>query len=174
MLIGYYYDVEATVYSREVERHNLNLAQVLISSPRLAYSDGKKIYRGILDWDKVENQLVKGSELLSEIGYPNSLMAIGIRNLGTGDSKAVGALGPISILDSPIANAILCLGPPKFSLDMIFRIPPLSLWYPSDIARCVPNEIGKYGTEIRSFPISIIKNNVVYSGVLKVSIMEMW
>jgi len=175
MLIGYYFDVEAAVISAEVERHNLNLAQVLISSPRIAYSDGDKIYRGILDWDKVNSQLVSGSELLNEIGYPNSVMVIGVKNLDTGDSKSIVYFGSFSIPGLNIFDFIACMQSAiNINIDMIFRIPPGSLWYISDIVACEVTEASKYGTEVRSFPISIRKNGEVHPGVLIVTLLELW
>jgi len=175
MLIGYYYDIETAVISAEVERHNLNLAQVLISSPRLVYSDGNQNYRGILDWDKVDKQLVSGSDLLKEIGYPDSVMAIGVKNLDTGETRSVAYSGPIMLRALNIVDYINCLKDHiKINLDMIFRIPPFSPWYPSDIAVCGVTEASKYGTAVKSFPISIRKNGEVHPGILFVTIMELW
>lgn len=173
MLIAYYFDVEDAVTKSEVERHNLNLAQVLISSPRLTYSDGNQNYRGILDWSKVDKQLVSGSELLNEIGYPNSIMAIGVKNLDTGKTKSVAYFGSFSLTGLNIVDFWGCLKP-KISLDMIFRIPPLPPWYLSDIVACAATEASKYGTEVRSFPISVIEGGEVHPGILFVTIMEFW
>lgn len=175
LLLGYYIDVEAAVVSAEVERHNINLAQVLISSPRIAYSDGEKIYRGILDWEKVNNQLTSGSELLNEIGYPNSIMVISVRNLDTDESKSVSYLGSFPLRGFIWENFLECLQDKvKIRLDMIFRIPPGSPWYPSDIDVCAGTEASKYGTEVRTFPISIRKDNEVHPGILQIALMEVW
>jgi hypothetical protein len=50
----------------------------------------------------------------------------------------------------------------------------MSPWYPSDVAACTGSVSSKYGTEVRSFPISIMKGGNVYPGVMMVVIMELW
>ena len=49
MSISRYISVHEIVQESAVDRHALNLGQVLLSHPRLVYQDGNYLYRGIFE-----------------------------------------------------------------------------------------------------------------------------
>lgn len=60
----------------KVNRHAINLANALISSENMTYEDDGKIYRGILDADKLEKNLGK-----IDLLYPDSEATISVTDL---------------------------------------------------------------------------------------------
>jgi len=88
LFIGYYVIIKGVIKSSEDERKTINLGHVLISSDKLAYSDEKRINRGILDENKLEQ--MQPDELFDEIGYPNYNYFIQVNNTDSGKSWLIG------------------------------------------------------------------------------------
>lgn len=189
LFIGRYFELHAIVVSSEVERHTIDLAQVLLSSDRLCYSDNDQIHRGVFEESKLDIQLIDGSELSQEIGYPNSILIIGIVDVDTGDEWSMKIYGPFSIEGLHATEFIKCLSTKvKIDAGTIFRmgpcvvIPPffqpiclaLSFWEYYDIGACLEAGISRYGTHKRHFPIGIKTGNDVHMGLLAITIMELW
>lgn len=86
--IGFYVIIKAVLTSAEEERNAINLAHVLISSDLLAYSDEKRVHRGILDEDKLDG--LDSAELFKEISYPSYKYFFNVTNLDSGKSWVVG------------------------------------------------------------------------------------
>ena len=89
------YEMHTVTLEYETERHAINLANVLMSSDKLAYEQNGKIYRGILNASKLNDTMYNRSEFLSDIsgklkklkdigiGYPNSYMIVEVIDLNT-------------------------------------------------------------------------------------------
>jgi hypothetical protein len=185
LIMGYFTDLESEIKYQEVERQNINLAQVIISSPLIAYNDGHMTSRGVIDWGKATHQLTGGSELLKEVGYPNSFIVLGIRNLDTDEHIEVSYIGPTSVSSAIQTSAITnffgtCLAP-HIGWDTLLSFiakgsvgAAFNMWDPGRIDPCMNSLSNKYGTEVRTFPIAIKKGGSVYPGILRVTIMEAW
>ena len=140
------------------ERHAINLANVLISSEKLAYENDRKMMRGILDVDKLDEIFVRsGSFTLIPIkdigiGYPNSLTLVRIIDLEKCNSFDIcdgwiGYLsGPITLQGLSIVKFGECLSEhAKANVESLFRGiltgPALAWWHPLDLQNCVQNNI---------------------------------
>jgi hypothetical protein len=88
LFIGYYVIIKGVINDAKQERNTMNLGQILISSDMLAYSDGKTIYRGILDVGKLDS--IDTSELFKEISYPSYQYFFTVNNTESGQYWIVG------------------------------------------------------------------------------------
>lgn len=88
LFIGYYVIIKGVVKGADEERDTINLAQILISSDLLAYSDEKRIHRGILDENKLDG--VDSDKLFEEISYPSYEYFFQVENLDSGKFWIVG------------------------------------------------------------------------------------
>lgn len=137
------------------ELRAINLANLLISSEKIAYQRDGKIMRGILDAEKLDDLFVKKQEFLADakalfrpkdigIGYPNSLNLVRVVDLEDCDSN--GCRGWIAFLSAPLSleglsidKFLVCLGEHvKPDLGAVFR---QSLWQPIDVEDCVKNTV---------------------------------
>jgi hypothetical protein len=140
------------------ERHAIQLANVLISSEKLAYENDGKMMRGILDVDKLDEIFViSGSLNLVSIkdigiGYPNSLTLVRIIDLEKCNSFDIcdgwiGYLsGPITLQGLSIVNFGDCVSEhAKADVGSLFRGlftgPALAWWNPLDLANCAENNL---------------------------------
>lgn len=78
-----YLDMKIFVKVSEDEREKITLAQVLLSSDMLTYSDENKVHRGVFDKTKLDN--LKQEELFKEIGYPDKEYFVKIEERETGN-----------------------------------------------------------------------------------------
>jgi len=97
---GKYFDIHAIVESNEMERHTINMAQILSSSKKLVYSESiggeERFYRGVFDKSKLDNEFIPEEEyktgiieresgVKEDITYPNSVTRLTIKNLDNDD-----------------------------------------------------------------------------------------
>lgn len=177
-----FWDVHVMVVEAGVERHAINLAQVLLSSDKLnvEFPTEKSIpYRGIFDKEKIEQQFVKGSELSKEIGYPNSMAIIGVEDLDTGELWTLGIGGPVTIEGLKITSFLDCLiSKIKIDHTIFFRVGFVpgfpSFWENYDVVSCIVSEASNYGAVVRYFPVAIKSGDEVHLGKLAVTVMEFW
>lgn len=100
--LGYYVIIKTIVTSAEEDRNAINLAQVLISSDKLACSDDKHIQRGILDEKKLSS--LDSAILFEEVSYPSYKYFLNITNLDTGKNWIIGERFDAKILKTfPVA-----------------------------------------------------------------------
>jgi hypothetical protein len=136
-----------------IERQSINLANVLISSEKLAYEQNGKIYRGILDAEKLKIFTKNGepTEVDIGIGYPNSLNVVLVMDMETcnppcfvqgGDCKnsicdtwSAILKGPILIEGFSTIKFISCIG------ENIKLGRAIFVWYPQDWEKCVRNSL---------------------------------
>ena len=94
IFISKLYEIHTLTLEYETERHAINLANVLISSHKLAYEKNGKIYRGILNASKLDELMYNKRKLLPDIrtklkpkdigiGYPNTYMLVKVIDLDT-------------------------------------------------------------------------------------------
>jgi hypothetical protein len=69
LFVGYWVEINGIINSAENDRKAMNLCHILISYDMIAYSDEKRIYRGILDEEKLNN--MDSEKLFDEISYPS-------------------------------------------------------------------------------------------------------
>lgn len=153
-------DIHVSVNEATAERHATNLANVLISSEKLAYEKDGKISRGILDSSKLDEVFIKKNDFLSGVGvylqpkdiglgYPNTLNLVGVIDLESCQNSDCD--GWIASLSGPVT--IEGLSPVKFTNCMAENIKidagsffrflvgsvPAAIWQPWDIEKCVKN-----------------------------------
>ena len=163
-------DIRVAIDEATTERHAINLANVLISSEKLAYKD-EKILRGVLDSSKLDNLFIKKNSFILNplsymtkvadigIGYPNTLNQVVIIDLEKcGNDNCDGWIGllsgPISIEGLSIVKFTECMGQNiKIDVGSIFRGivggiigGPVgafvgTLWQPWDLDKCIKNTI---------------------------------
>lgn len=144
-------DIRVSVMEATAERHAINLANVLISSEKLAYKDNGKISRGILDASKLDNVFINKNDFLADvrgslqpkdigigIGYPNTLNLVEVidlekcKNYVTStrppttvtecDGWIASLSGPVTLQDLSIPKFLDCLEQnKKIDVGSIFR-----------------------------------------------------
>jgi hypothetical protein len=160
-------EIHTTVNEATAERHAINLANVLISSEKLAREDEGKILRGILDSGKLDNVFVNKKKFLEAasannldeyfqpkdigIGYPNSLNLVEVIDLESCQNSAcdgwiVSLSGPISLQGLSAVKFANCLAETaKLDTGSLFRYmmfgPVGALWQSFDIEKCIANTI---------------------------------
>ncbi|MEM5853174.1 MAG: hypothetical protein QXG39_00920 [Candidatus Aenigmatarchaeota archaeon] len=151
-------EVHVAIEENTLERRAINLANLLISSEKIAYEKDGKIMRGILDSEKLENIFSREYIFLSQelktknigIGYPNSIILVRVLDLeecdSSGNCKGWATLlsGPISLEGTSINKFLKCLSEHvKLDVGSIFRWAVggivLGLWQPWDVKNCVQN-----------------------------------
>lgn len=169
-----YLDIHEMVVESTVEGHALNLGQVILASPRLAYQDGIFVHRGIFEKNKIEEQLNPGSELTSEVGYPNSIIVIGVKDFENPDQTwQVKFKGRWSLSGTKTYTFLNCLWEQiEIEPRMIFK--PTIFWDIYDVAGCIQAEVSNYGTATRVFPVAIKDGDDIHSGALYVTVQEAW
>ena len=88
LFIGYYVIIKGIVSGADDERKAINLGQVLISSDKLAFSDENRVYRDILDKEKLNN--FNSNDFFEEIGYPNYIYFFEVYDLDSGEKWVMG------------------------------------------------------------------------------------
>lgn len=171
-----YLDIHEMVREAGVERHTLNLGQVLLSSDKLAYQDDIFTHRGIFVREKIVSQLQGGSELTEEVGYPNSIIVIGVEDFETNEKWDVTTYGSFSVEGLKLSDLITCLvSKLRIDFSMIFRRGPgAPFWETYDVRSCLRAEMSDYGSAVRSFPIAIKDGDDIHSGRLVVTVNEWW
>jgi hypothetical protein len=145
------------------ERQTINLANLLISSEKIAHEKDGGIMRGVLDAEKLDSVFIKRTDFVSDvqalfqpidigIGYPNSINIVRVVDLEKCDSSG-NCDGWIAVLSSPVTLQGLsitkfnsCLSEHvKLDLGSVFRWifggPLLGLWQPWDLKNCVQNTV---------------------------------
>ena len=161
MFLSRVLEVHVVVSEMNAERHAINLANVLISSEKLAYEKDGKISRGILDSTKLDNVFINKREFLSDvrvylepkdigIGYPNTLNLVWVLDLDScQDSDCDGWMaslsGPVTLEGLKPVKFTECLAENvkldqwgsnfRFYFGGIFG----ALWQPQDIEKCIKN-----------------------------------
>lgn len=120
-------EIHVTVNEATIERHAINLANVLISSEKLAYEEDGKISRGILDSSKLDSVFVRKDKFLEEvinqksfpstdigIGYPNTWNLVDVIDLETCQSSGcdgwiISLSGPVSLQGLSTVKFVNCL-----------------------------------------------------------------
>jgi len=87
---GRYFDISGTVKEDEMMRHALTLGNVILSSDKLAYADQNKIYRDMLDSNKIEKLSSDPSPLFNAISYEKSSYSLVIVDEESGKTWTVG------------------------------------------------------------------------------------
>jgi hypothetical protein len=175
-LMSKFLEIHSFVNELTVERHAINLANVLISSEEIAYEKDGKIWRGVLDSSKLDDVFVKKDEFIADtdenlqpkdigIGYPNSLNLVEVIDLESCqnsecDGWIVSLSGPVLLKDLSVTRFASCLSENvKLDIGSIFRWivggPAAALWQPYDINKCVQNTVpGSIKSLFTGTPIS--------------------
>ncbi|MEM5843925.1 MAG: hypothetical protein QW841_01640 [Candidatus Aenigmatarchaeota archaeon] len=81
---GYYFDVGIQVNEGREERSVITIANILLSSPRLAYEEDGRIQRAVLDSSKLSS--ISANDLINEVSYPKTKYKVSVKNLRTGNT----------------------------------------------------------------------------------------
>jgi hypothetical protein len=161
LLLSRFLEIHLAVTEATVERHAINLANVLISSEKIAYEKDEKISRGVLDSSKLDDVFIRKSEFLAYakgylqpkdigIGYPNTLNLVEVIDLeNCKDSECDGWIvslsGPILLEGLSVSKFATCLTENvKIEIGSLFRLiatgdPVMALWQHWDINKCIQN-----------------------------------
>lgn len=155
-------EIHVSIDEATTERHAINLANVLISSEKLAYQENGKTSRGILDADKLGKIFLKRDEFIQYarlspipkdigIGYPNTLSLVEVLDLESCqdlkcDGWAIYLSGPLTAKGLSVVEFAKCMAQnEKIDIGYLFRSvvlgPLFGRWQPWDIAKCVKNNI---------------------------------
>lgn len=178
-IFGKYFDIHLIVLSSEVERHTINLAQLLLSSEYLVYGeDGifNKSYK-IFDRNKLDLQLgtsistlTKDSEINREIGYPNSVHIIYVEDFSNnkkwflvgGSSTTAEEFSAVEYINCLISKL------PSNIFDIAFPY----IWDKWDVYSCELRVSKKIGTFVKSFPVAIRDGDETHLGRLTIRLIE--
>ncbi|MEM3393666.1 MAG: hypothetical protein QXY79_01300 [Candidatus Methanomethylicia archaeon] len=156
-----------------IERKSLNLANILISSDKLCYESNGKIYRGILDANKLDTFFVKNDYPIQVdigIGYPNSINIVSVVDLESCNPDCLFSYGEcensfcdgwFAYLSAPIS--LEGFSTSKFFTCMIENFKPMRAifgWYHQDLEKCV-----KYSQESTGISIFYTKGAPVNNGL---------
>jgi hypothetical protein len=192
LVLGKYFETHTIVEGSEVEHHAILLGNLYMSSDKLSVTDGSSIQRGVFDKKKLDTELInranfgdyskilKSSDLFKEIGYPVSIIIVGVSDLESNNGWFLIGNGPGS--SDPSKNIIIdttfvkCLvGKVKIDWNTIFRrlyVVLPSLWDQADFDACLQKSTGASGIAQRTFPVSIKDGDDVHVGVMNVYILE--
>ncbi len=155
--LGRYFDIHAFVKGNEVERHTINLAQVLLSSENLAYTDANIIHRGLLDKDKLDEQFAEADTDIKNMWYPNSIISIEVKDLESGSKWNLVYSGEIT-KTSGISEHLECIN-------------GIDIW---DIKSCEASLESRTGTAVKQFPLTIrLSENEIHVGRMTVKLTEL-
>jgi len=196
LFIGRYFDIKTIINENAVDRHAIALGNVLLSSDKIAHSDGTKVYRGIFDKEKLDEHMInqnnfldfikifQSNEVLKEISYPDSLIAVNVVDRETGESWMLFGYGKMSIRAFSATAYGECLFS-KLKLDaqtvfrtasntIVFRVLGLTkIWDEYDLIAC-ESELGdRLGTSYSVLPVAIrLSNGEIHMGVLSLRLTE--
>jgi len=91
-----YFDIKSEVQESDVDRHAFTLGNIFLSSEKLAYSDGDKLYRGIFDKNKIDNIKDNSDSLFNGLAYPASSVEITIEDTDSNNKWYFSGNGPPS------------------------------------------------------------------------------
>ena len=163
-------NVYAIVAEYEADIHNINLAQVLMSS-ELAYSDGNTVQRGVFDKGKLDAGQLENLD----IWYPDAIAVVGINDTETGETWSA-VLAPEKVGGVMVSDVLNCLSDTQnFNVfELIFRIPAFSPWKWPDLVKCTMEGVNEIVPAVRDFPIAIrVSENEVHSGNMRISLREL-
>jgi hypothetical protein len=185
LFFGGFFDTHTMVEGSDVERHAITMANVLLSSRNLAYSDGSKNLRGIFDKKKLDKNLLKEESSLDILGlrnsardlgisYPNSIAFVRISDLETNDVWYVSLVGKSTVEGSSMTDYFECLwNNMKIEPQMLFRIPNLSPWKIWDLRKCYMVYASSSGVSTQGFPVAIrVSDLEVHVGAMVVELTE--
>lgn len=108
IFVGNFFDIQIQVKSGEVERHAVQVANALMSSPSFVYVDEHQTHRGVFDREKLDKNFNEET-IKSEISFPNSVMAVRIQNVeDTSYRKELLMFVDLNSLD--VAQTVLNMG----------------------------------------------------------------
>lgn len=177
-------DIHVMILEAGAERRVLNLGQALLSYDKLVYieeveaGDRANIHRGIFESGKIDIQFKEDSDLTAEFGYPDTFIAIYLKDVETGEDWMLSFNGPFDKALGSEDVMTCIMSKTKIDISMLFRWPSGSPWEIPDIVSCLTSEFSSYGTAVRYFPVAIRYEDSsgvhVNQGVLKVAIYEWW
>lgn len=152
--VGQFLNVRTILENAEVERHNIMFAQILVSSEKLVHSDSSKLFRGIFDKDKLDEDLAKGSEAVKEIISPNSIVVTEVEDL-TSKTKWQSIVYDEGLIEDLDKNEFeSCLS--NFKIES-----------------CLPETVSGIESTVKTYPVAIrVSDEEVHLGRIKVSMME--
>ena len=189
-----YFDIQVIVDSAEVQRHVINMAQVLLSSDKLVYEedivgyDGaitKRFHRAVFDKTKLDEQLLneayfdtyksttKDSEIQKEVSYTNTSTDIVVYDIDSG-TKWILSFGETGI--QGIGELLTCL---YNNIDKsFFGVFPnpfnvYLLWDHWQAKACFDTYTTKIGVFEKEFPVLIKVGDELHAGRLLIRLMEL-
>lgn len=198
---NYYIQTNVVIKSNDVERHGIVLGNLLLTSDKLSFTNGKTLYRDVFSKDKLDNEMVNllklvtyknifsDSDIFKEISYPNSMVFLYVTDLDTNERWFLIGHGPLTTTEA--TDWIGCFGT-KLRLDpqavgrFLISIPALSnpatapaavlnsLWDAYDFSECEHSLSSQVGTTTQTFPVAIrISDTEIHEGILSVGLREL-
>lgn len=174
MFEGKYFDINAIVESNEIERHVINIGQIVLSSKKLVYSemvgDEERFFRGIFDKSKLDGQFIpkveyitgtmeKDSEIKDDITYPNAVVRLRVENLDNDDDTWLFTVADYSL--AMRSEFLTCLSR------------NVGLGFFRDYEECRVTYLeSKAGTFEKSFPVLIKDGDSLYPSILNIEMTE--
>lgn len=188
LIYGRYIDVHAIIESSEAQRHTINIAQVLLSSDKLVYEEDfgggfKRFHRGVFDKSKLDAQMIneeqwsifsdvtKDSDIVEEIGYPNSAISIIVNDIETDERWILSYTNPGLEWHNEYMDCM------ANNIDTsFFGFPTLGnsyiLWNYWDEKECSDTYNTKIGVFEKDFPVLIQYGDTTHAARLMVKLME--
>ncbi len=174
-------DIHTIVQSAEIDRHVIDMAQVLMGHPKLLVQEQDlpfpRYYRAVFDKEKLDEQMVskqyyeehstlyRDSEISKEVGYPNCVYTITIDDLSSGEEWAlIDKTQAVEIIKSEegksryaeSAETFKCLTAdmPGSVSDWLFKKPFWS-FFNNWSSECEKASKLKFKVSEKSFPVAI-------------------
>ncbi len=173
MFYGRYFDIHAIIESNEIERHAINIGQILLSSKKLVYSENiageERFYRGVFDKSKLDENFIPEEEyklgivereggIKEDITYPNSVIGLTIKNLDNNEIWHL-AFADYNLKES--SEFIGCL------------IRNIGIAFTKNYEECRKTYLAsKTGTFEKSFPVLIKDGNSLHPARLTIILTE--
>jgi hypothetical protein len=173
---GRYFDLHVMIKEATIERHAITLAQILMSSGNLTYSDGNKFYRGVFDKDKLAKHMIGSgtsvtdyydiiisNNIFNETSYPNTAVVMIVQDKVNGNTWVLAGHGPIELANFNFVSFAKCLVTAVEAgklnpIQRLFTIPSMTGMAGIELADlyiCLNNLGSGIGKTTRAFPVAI-------------------
>jgi hypothetical protein len=192
--LNYYVQTNAVIKSSDVDRHDIVLGNLYLSSDKLVYTINKTLSRDIFSKEKLDKEMINqnnlfsytkifsDSTIFSDISFPNSIVVLYVVDAESNDRWFLIGHGSLWQNGFDYYSYETCLMT-KLKLDpqtvgRIFTYTtglsgPFPLWDQYDFKECESSYTAQVGTSLKAFPIAIrFSDTEVHEGILWVWLRE--
>ncbi|OGI15983.1 hypothetical protein A3K63_01370 [Candidatus Micrarchaeota archaeon RBG_16_49_10] len=141
-----------------VQRHTIALANVLLTSSDIVYTEDGMQKRAMFDYNKMG--LLSKGEFFDKYSYPDAFYIIIVRDLETEENWYTVKNGPMSFEHQNVVQYFKCLGS---QLTEAVEIPSIQ-----DLNECIKEDFSSSGGARLSFPVGIRNGDDIHMGTMEI------